>query len=544
MNGMGGGGTGNNNMNDSMYSMLLNGSTNMSSGTFNMNNNMNHTGLATSASNSDVQQQQLINMDSFRNNSLMGLPIRSFHMTNGGSSAMMDSQQQHPPPGAATLPQPTSGVAVGVPQQQYSNNGNIATNNSFIQQQQLQLQQHLQQFMQPTPIQQQPYEHQKRQLSSTFITTSTAGSSNPASKEEKQNFDRRRVFAKMKYTRPPSVQHVSGGTDASTTNILGVVAAGGDSTEAAPPLQQQQHYHQQHHPSTAVDSINALGTMTTTATGMSENYSNPTSDDQLLNFHLMESNLGMETSTMSFFSTLSNPLPSANNINYTNAGVGVVSGIQPHHHYQQQQPSTMSANSISNNNDTAAIPSYNQQMYMLQKQHEQLFNVSNNLTYPKSDDYDDHNNTSSEMHLPGATTIDTGYSKVVVETAKVVDKSSGRLNSTNSSNNYLYHNNNNYDAMSIGSRLSMMSGLSRISDGNENDSIFSDLSKKIGNVSTRSMAMSEMSALEIQELNDEDDADDAAEEDLQQQRQGHYHHKRDVDVSSSATLTMDDVFSK
>jgi hypothetical protein len=47
--------------------------------------------------------------------------------------------------------------------------------------------------------------------------------------------------------------------------------------------------------------------------------------------------------------------------------------------------------------------------------------------------------------------------------------------------------------MVAGSRRSMMSGISNNSDGN---SIFSDLSKKIGNVSTRSIAMSEISGIE------------------------------------------------
>ena len=46
------------------------------------------------------------------------------------------------------------------------------------------------------------------------------------------------------------------------------------------------------------------------------------------------------------------------------------------------------------------------------------------------------------------------------------------------------------------SRRSIMSGLSRISDTSEVNSIFSDLSKKIGNVSTRSIAMSEISDMD------------------------------------------------
>lgn len=48
----------------------------------------------------------------------------------------------------------------------------------------------------------------------------------------------------------------------------------------------------------------------------------------------------------------------------------------------------------------------------------------------------------------------------------------------------------------IGSRRSVMSGLSRISDTSDANSIISDLSKKIGNVSTRSMAMSEISIMD------------------------------------------------
>lgn len=53
------------------------------------------------------------------------------------------------------------------------------------------------------------------------------------------------------------------------------------------------------------------------------------------------------------------------------------------------------------------------------------------------------------------------------------------------------------------SRLSMMSGLSRISDNSEVQSIFSDLSRKIGNVSTRSIAMSEISGIEEQDREDD-----------------------------------------
>lgn len=63
------------------------------------------------------------------------------------------------------------------------------------------------------------------------------------------------------------------------------------------------------------------------------------------------------------------------------------------------------------------------------------------------------------------------------------------------------------EAEPLESRRSLMSGLSKISDAGDgtNISIFSDLSKKIGNVSTRSMAMSEIS--NIDDLDSEDSPD-------------------------------------
>lgn len=60
------------------------------------------------------------------------------------------------------------------------------------------------------------------------------------------------------------------------------------------------------------------------------------------------------------------------------------------------------------------------------------------------------------------------------------------------------------EGLPSGSRHSIMSGLSRISDSSIDHSIFSDLSRKIGDVSTRSLAMSEISAIDIQEREDED----------------------------------------
>ena len=76
-----------------------------------------------------------------------------------------------------------------------------------------------------------------------------------------------------------------------------------------------------------------------------------------------------------------------------------------------------------------------------------------------------------------------------VETARVVDHS-------------------NKDYMDVfGSKNSLMSGLSRISDHSQNDvSIFSGLSNKIGNVSTRSIAaMSEISVIEVASEKEEEE---------------------------------------
>jgi len=57
-------------------------------------------------------------------------------------------------------------------------------------------------------------------------------------------------------------------------------------------------------------------------------------------------------------------------------------------------------------------------------------------------------------------------------------------------------------SIGVGSRRSLMSGLSKISDTSGIQSVFSDLSKKISNSSSRSIAMSEFS--DIQEAFNED----------------------------------------
>ena len=83
-----------------------------------------------------------------------------------------------------------------------------------------------------------------------------------------------------------------------------------------------------------------------------------------------------------------------------------------------------------------------------------------------------------------------------VETVKVVDHSSRDR-----------QDKPDYDVLASGSKHSIMSGLSRISDHSLNDaSIFSSLSKQIGNVSTRSIAMSEISVIDVAEREGEDES--------------------------------------
>jgi hypothetical protein len=98
-------------------------------------------------------------------------------------------------------------------------------------------------------------------------------------------------------------------------------------------------------------------------------------------------------------------------------------------------------------------------------------------------------------HAAGVPSGNYDRPRVQPETAKVVDHSSmSRVRDRVLP-----------DALSSGSRHSIMSGLSRISDTSSIDgSMFSDLSRKIGNVSTRSIAMSDISAIDMQEMDDED----------------------------------------
>lgn len=135
-----------------------------------------------------------------------------------------------------------------------------------------------------------------------------------------------------------------------------------------------------------------------------------------------------------------------------------------------------------------------------------------------------HHMTGSSSHMPGAGAGGGGsYSNQAaaaaaaaqlpagVELGKVVDHSSRGIDSGS------YHN-HFPEMLGSGSRHSIMSGLSRISDTSLNEggesSMFSDLSRKIGNVSTRSMAMSEISGIDLmREHEDEDNYDDDDDDD-------------------------------
>jgi hypothetical protein len=95
----------------------------------------------------------------------------------------------------------------------------------------------------------------------------------------------------------------------------------------------------------------------------------------------------------------------------------------------------------------------------------------------------DNNHNNNDVHDQVKAPFTT---KVVVEVAKVIDHSSESRRNMYSS-----------EVMSTGSRNSLMSGLSRISDTSIDQSIFSDLSRKIGNISTSSVAMSDISVMDL-----------------------------------------------
>lgn len=212
-------------------------------------------------------------------------------------------------------------------------------------------------------------------------SSAAAAAAAAAAVNNASNIDRRRVFAKMKYSRPPSVR-------------------------AAPMGGVSHHGSQSQH-----------------------------SWEEMPDFHMLESN-------MSLYSNSSNPTGLDARANHSATGVAAAAAA---------------AAACNTSNYSNVLPN------------------------------------SANFQMP--TNFNSGNScgtKVIVETAKVIDHSS--------------HNRSNFfgDAMSGGSRHSIMSGMSRISDSSIDQSLFSDLSRKIGDVSTRSMNMSEISAIDLQERDNED----------------------------------------
>ena len=137
------------------------------------------------------------------------------------------------------------------------------------------------------------------------------------------------------------------------------------------------------------------------------------------------------------------------------------------------------SNHAATSQTTTDMASRQQQLQQQQAQQQQQQSQQSQQQQPHS---------QQQSHRPRDTYVPP---KPIVETAKVIDHS--RMNAYS-------------DVMGAGSRHSIMSGLSRISDTSIDHSIFSDLSRKIGNVSTRSLAMSEISTMDIAERDNESTA--------------------------------------
>ena len=117
---------------------------------------------------------------------------------------------------------------------------------------------------------------------------------------------------------------------------------------------------------------------------------------------------------------------------------------------------------------------------------------------PASGRFSQHSQHSMGDGMPDIHMVDSNFS--LLSNLSSHDNNKARQSVTEGIGRISDHANNR-DSMpseyiGVGSRRSLMSGLSRISDNSEVNSIFSDLSKKIGNVSTRSIAMSEISGIE------------------------------------------------
>ena len=244
-------------------------------------------------------------------------------------------------------------------------------------------------------------------------TAAPVNSNNTNASGNNRSFDRRRLFAKMKYSRPVS---------------------GRQENQDKPPAQ--------HQPSLGSNNSNTMGPPPAPSEVQQHSGTHNMDEFMTTGFHMVESSHMLE-SNMSLYSAMSN----TTGLNGSSHDPKSPAGVPPGH---------TNFGTIDSNVAAAAPP---------------------------------------------------GPSRVVVETAKVIDHSQSKRDFGSFA-----------DAMNSGSRRSIMSGLSRISDTSIDQSIFSDLSKKIGNISTRSMAMSECSNFDITEAGDDDNVHDNDDDDFAQGR--------------------------
>jgi hypothetical protein len=215
------------------------------------------------------------------------------------------------------------------------------------------------------------------------------------------DMDRRRVFAKMKYSRPPSVRSIKGQP----------APTGPQQPQGQQHPQSQQQQQSQQHQGHSIRSI-----------------------DDMPDFEMVESNLSL----FSLSSKISL-------LDMKPAATAVVASLEPN-----QSNANLPHNPFGQN-----------QQQQLQQHH-------------RPQHHDD------QAYGAAAAPAQPYQHRVIVESAL----------------------SNRSDFLSHGSRHSIMSGLSKISDSSIDNSIFSDLSRKIGNVSTRSVAMSEMSVMDMQDMDD------------------------------------------
>jgi hypothetical protein len=264
------------------------------------------------------------------------------------------------------------------------------------------------------------YQQQQQQQSTNHnnysfrqTTTSAANvAAEAAAAVNSSDIDRRRVFAKMKYSRPPSVRSIKG------TTPTGQQQQQQQTQQQSQQSQQQQQQQQQHHQ--LQQGGNSLRSM-----------------DDMPDFQMVESNLSLFS--LSSKLSLLDMKPEA----------ASTASLEPNHQGNANLPHN---------------PFGGQHQQHQQQQQQQQHRPHPDIAFGAG---------AQQQQQPY-------QQRVIVESALT----------------------NRSDFLTAGSRHSIMSGLSKISDSSIDNSIFSDLSRKIGNVSTRSVAMSEMSVMEMQDMED------------------------------------------